>query len=119
MTDTNLSAIAEAVILQPWLAAVPASVVLQLVALVWLKGVGRAISAVLTVVTATVCGLVASAYTMEPGNLWQLLLHLAGPPLFVLTSGTLLMGLVLSPRTFRKRRESQHRPESWASNCAT
>ena len=59
--DTSLLDVSEAVILQPWLAAAPASLVLQAVALVWLKGILRGLTIILAVTTAAVCGLAVAA----------------------------------------------------------
>ena len=83
----------EAIILQPWWGAAPASLVLQVVALFRLRGLLRSLSVILAVMTGAVAGLVFAAYLWDPGNLWQLLLILATPPVFVLTTGVLLMGL--------------------------
>ena len=88
----------EAIILHPWLAAAPASVGLQIVALIQLKGMLRSLSIILAVITGAVVGLAVAAYLLDPGNLWQLLLLLAAPPMLVLTTGLLLMGLVIRPR---------------------
>ena len=99
MSDPSVLAITEAITLQPWLTAAPASVALQLVALARLRGVTRAISIILAVITGVVCALAVVAYAMDPGNLWQLLILMAAPPVFVLTLGTLVMGLILNPRS--------------------
>ena len=98
MSDPNVLAITEAVALQPWLTAAPASIMLQLVALVRLRGAMRAISIVLAVMTGALCALAVAAYAMDPGNLWQIMLLMASPPVLVLTVGTLIMGLILNPR---------------------
>ncbi len=98
MSDPSVLAITEAVALQPWLTAAPASIMLQLVALVRLRGAMRAISIVLAVMTGALCALAVAAYTMDPGNLWQIMLIMASPPVLVLTVGTLIMGLILNPR---------------------
>ena len=98
MSDPSVLAITEAIALQPWITAAPASIVLQLVALIRLRGAMRAISIVLVVITGAVCALAVVAFAMDPGNLWQLLLLMSAPPVFVLTVGTLVMGLILNPR---------------------
>ena len=98
MTETTLMQVSEAIILHPWLAAAPASIGLQVVALIRLRGALRSLSIILTVITGAVVGLAAAAYFLDPGNLWQLLLILATPPMLVLTMGVLLMGLVVGPR---------------------
>ena len=49
-------------------------------------------------ITGAVIGLTVTAYFLDPGNLWELLLVLATLPMFVLTVGVLLMGLVVRPR---------------------
>ena len=98
MSDPSVLALTEAVTLQPWLAAAPASVVLQFVSLIRLKGVMRGISIILAAVTGALCALAAAAYAMDPGNLWQIMILMAAPPVLVLTVGTLLMGLILNPQ---------------------
>ena len=98
MTDVTLEAVADLVILKPWLSAAPASIVLQLVALARLKGALHSICVILAVITGAVFGIAGAAYAMDPGNLWQLLLIMGAPPLLVLTMGLLLMGAV-SPKT--------------------
>ena len=97
--DASLQAVSEAIFMEPWLGAAPASVLLQAVALVRLKGTLRGISLILAVITGAVGGLALAAYQLAPGNLWELLLMLASPPMLVLTAGVLLMGLVVLPRT--------------------
>lgn len=94
MNDASLQAVADMVILQPWLGAAPASVFLQFVALFRLKGALHSICVVLAVITGAVFGVAGAAYAMDPGNLWQLLLIMGTPPLLVLTVGLLLMGAV-------------------------
>lgn len=108
--DSSIQAVSEAIALQPWLSAAPASVVLQFIALVRLRGVLRSLSLILAVVTGTVGALVVTAYALDPGNLWQLLLHLATPPVFVLTAGVTVMGLLVGPTTPRlsEPRENHH-----------
>ena len=98
MTDIFPEAVADLLILKPWLGAAPASVVLQLVALVRLKGALHSICVFLAVITGAVFGVAAAAYALDPGNLWQLLLIMGAPPLLVLSVGLLLMGAV-SPKT--------------------
>ena len=68
MTDTSLLEISEAIILQPLLGAAPASVLLQIVALVRLRGVLRSLSIVLSVITGAVVGLTVTAYFLDPGH---------------------------------------------------
>lgn len=96
MGEANLQAVADLVILKPWLGAAPASVVLQMVALARLKGALHSLCVVLAVITGAVFGVSGAAYSMDPGNLWQLLLIMRTPPLLVLTVGLLLMGAVAS-----------------------
>ena len=96
MTESSVLAVSEAIFLQPWMGAAPASVLLQVIALTRLRGVLRSISIVLAVVTSAVGGLTVAAYQLDPGNLWQLLLTLATPPMLILTIGVLLMGLFVS-----------------------
>ena len=98
MMERILLDASEAIILHPWLAAAPASVGLQFVALIQLKGMLRSLSIILAVITGAVVGLAVAAYLLDPGNLWQLLLLLAAPPILVLTTGLLLRGLVIRPR---------------------
>ena len=86
-TDTSLLELFEAFILQPWLGAAPASVLLQIVALVRLKGILRGLSSILAVITGAVLGLAVEAYFLDPGNLWQLFVTMAAPPMLVLTTG--------------------------------
>ena len=105
MSEQQVAAVAEAMALQPWLAAAPMSLVLQYVALLKQRGVLRAISVILAVVTGVVCTLAVAALVLDPGNLWQLVLGMASPPIFVFTVGTLLMGLIVAkrPRTGASR----------------
>ena len=84
-------------LLQPWLVGAPAIVLLQVVALVRLRGAARSLVVVLGVVTGAILGLVVAAYALDPGNLWELLLRLSTPPLFVLTVGVLVIGLIVGP----------------------
>ena len=98
MTDVSPEAVADLLILKPWLGAAPASVVVQLVALARLKGALHSICVILAVITGAVFGVAAAAYALDPGNLWQLLLIIGAPPLLVLSVGLLLMGAV-SPKT--------------------
>ena len=93
----DFQAISEAIVLHPWLAAAPLSVLLQIVALIWLKGILRSINVILAAITGAVIGLAVVAHIFDPGNLWQLLLMLAAPPLLVLTTGSLLIGIVVRP----------------------
>jgi hypothetical protein len=108
--DSSLQAVSEAIIHQPWLSAATASVVLQFIALVRLRGILRSLSLILAVVTGSVGALVVTAYVLDPGNLWQLLLHLATPPVFVSTAGLLVMGLLVGPTTpgLGEPRENHH-----------
>ena len=94
MTDIDLQAIVETITLHPLLCAAPASAVLQLVGLVWLRGPLRSISLILAVVTGAICALATAAYVFDSGNSWQLVLLLAGPPLFVGSAGVLVPGLL-------------------------
>ena len=94
MSHLNLQAF-EVLTLHPWLSAAPVSVVLQFVALVRLRGVLQSVSLILTAITLAACALAVAAYMFDPGNLWSLLLQLAGPPVLVLTAGILVMGLLL------------------------
>ena len=96
--DLNVQAVSEAIFMQPWLGAAPASVLLQVVALVRLKGTLRSVALILAVTTGAVGSLAVAAYHLDPGNLWQLLLMLASPPILVLTAGVLLIGLTVRPR---------------------
>ena len=93
----DFQAISEAIVLHPWLAAAPLSVLLQIVALIWLKGILRSINVILAAIMGAVIGLAVVAHIFDPGNLWQLLLMLAAPPLLVLTTGSLLIGIVVRP----------------------
>ncbi len=90
-----MHAIAEMILLRPWLSSTPVCVVLQVFALAQLKGALRSISLILTVVTGAFVGLAGAAYAMDPGNLWQLFLIMGTPPLLVVTVGILLMGAVV------------------------
>lgn len=101
MTDLSLLALAETVALHPMLMAAPASIALQLVGIVWLRGILQSLSLILALVTVTICALAIGAYVYDPRNLWQLVLLLPGPPLFVLTAGVLIMGLIISSRPRR------------------
>jgi Na+-driven multidrug efflux pump len=103
MSDPSMLAIAEAVSLEPWLTAAPASVVLQMVSVARLRGAMRGISIILACMTGVLCALAVAAYAMDPGNLWQIVLLMTARPVLVLTVGTLLMGLILNPR-----RSQQH-----------
>ena len=117
-TDTSLLELFEAFILQPWLGAAPASVLLQIVALVRLKGILRGLSIILAVITGAVLGLAVAAYFLDPGNLWQLFVTMAAPPMLVLTTGILLMGLVAPPRPQPPPQYTPHlQHSSWRSNA--
>ena len=97
MSVASIQAVADIVILQPWLGAAPGSIILQFFALFRLKGALHSICVVLAVITGAVFGVAGAAYALDPGNLWQLLLIMSTPPLLVLTvGGLLLMGLVAS-----------------------
>ena len=96
LKEMQLHAVAEMILLRPWLSATPACVLLQVVALSQLRGALRSISIILTVVTTAFVGLAGAAYAMDPGNLWQLFLIMGTPPLLVVTVGILLMGAVVS-----------------------
>ena len=96
--DLSPQAVSDVIISQPWFAAAPASVLLQVVALVRLRGPLRSVALILAVTTGTVGSLTVAAYHLDPGNLWQLLLMLASPPMLVLTAGVLLIGLMVRPR---------------------
>ncbi len=52
--DLNVQAVSEAIFMQPWLGAAPASVLLQVVALVRLKGTLRSVALILAVTTGAV-----------------------------------------------------------------
>ena len=118
MTDMSLLEVFEALIFQPWLGAAPASVLLQIVALVRLKGILRSLSIILTVITGAVLGLAVAAYFLDPGNLWQLFITMAAPPMLVLTTGILLMGLVAPPRPQPPPQYTPHLQHSnWRSNA--
>lgn len=95
--EVSLHAASEVILAQPWFAAAPASVLLQLVALARLRGRLRSVAFILAVTTVAVASLAAAAYQWDPGNLWQLLLMLASPPMLVLTVGVLLMEFVVRP----------------------
>ncbi len=95
--DLNTQAITEMVILQPWATSAPASVLLQVIAVVRLKGLLRSLTVMVVVVTAAVFGLAFAAYSFDHGNLWELVLIMGTPPLFVVTIGLLLMGAVAGP----------------------
>ena len=101
MMESSLLAVSEAIVVQPWVGVAPASVLLQIIGLVRLKGLLRSICVILAVITGAVAGLAFEAYQLDPGNLWQLLLLLASPPLLVLTTGLLLIGLLVRPRMGR------------------
>lgn len=98
MSEASLQAVADLVILKPWLGAAPASVVLQVMALARLKGALHSLCVILAVITGAVFGVAGAAYSLDPGNLWQLLLIMSTPPLLVLSVGLLVMG-ALSPKT--------------------
>ena len=98
MSDPTMLAITEAVALEPWLTAAPASVVLQMFSVARLRGAMRGISIILACMTGVLCALAVAAYAMDPGNLWQIVLLMTARPVLVLTVGTLLMGLILTPR---------------------
>ena len=98
MSDPSVLAIAEAITLEPWLTAAPASVVLQVFSMARLRGAMRGISIILACMTGVLCTLAVAAYAMDPGNLWQIVLLMTARPVLVLTVGTLLMGLILNPR---------------------
>jgi hypothetical protein len=117
MTETGLLDVSQAIILQPWLGAAPASVVLQMVAIIRLKGTLRSLSIILAVITGAVGGLAMAAYLFDPGNLWQLFLILATPPVLVLTTGVLLMGLMVRSRPQPPVQYTPRpQPTSWRSN---
>jgi hypothetical protein len=84
----------EMLVARPWLIAAPACAVLQCVAILRYRGVVRALSVILAVMTGAACGLAIAAYAMDPGNLWQLFLMFSTPPLFVLSAGVLAIGLI-------------------------
>ena len=96
MSDVSVQAITDIVLLKPWLGAAPASVFLQAIALIRLRGALHSLSIMLSLVTGAVFGMAGAAFYMDPGNMWQILLVMGTPPLFVLTVGLLLMGLVAS-----------------------
>ena len=98
MSDPSVLAIAEAITLEPWLTAAPASVVLQVFSMARLRGAMRGISIILACMTGVLCALAVAAYAMDPWNLWQIVLLMTARPVLVLTVGTLLMGLILNPR---------------------
>ena len=95
MSEVSVQAITDIVLLKPWLGAAPASVFLQAIALIRLKGALHSLSVMLTVITGAVFGVAGAAFYMDPGNMWQILLIMGTPPLLVLTVGLLLMvGLI-------------------------
>ena len=98
MSEVSVQAITDIVLLKPWLGAAPASVFLQAVALIRLRGALHSLSVMLSVVTGAVFGVAGAAFYMDPGNMWQILLIMGTPPLLVLTVGLLLMGLVAPER---------------------
>ena len=99
LREMQLQAVAEMILLRPWLASTPARVLLQMVALVQLRGGLRSISIILTVTTAAFMGLAGAAYAWDSGNLWQLFLIMGTPPLLVVTLGVLLLGAVVPQRS--------------------
>jgi hypothetical protein len=101
MSDLSLQVFAETVTVNPWLSAAPASVVLQLIALVRLRGVFHSLNLILAAMALAVYALAVAAYVLAPGNVWLLMLQLAGPPVLVLTVGILIMGLLVSPNPSR------------------
>ena len=98
MSDPNVLAITEAVTLQPWLTAGTGQHHAAAGCPGPAQGAMRAISIVLAVMTGALCAVAVAAYAMDPGNLWQIMLLMASPPVLVLTVGTLIMGLILNPR---------------------
>ena len=97
----SLHEIAESVSRHPWLIAAPVSLVLQISALIWLRGALQSLCWILAAVTGAICAFAVAAYILDPRNLWQLVLLMGGPPLFVLTCGVLVMRLVTGPRPSR------------------
>lgn len=78
-----------------WMIAAAAYPVFQTLALARLRGPLRSISVILMVVMVAVAGVSASAYYLEPSNMWQIILMLALPPAVVLVAGLLALGLVV------------------------
>ena len=78
-----------------WMIAAAAYPVFQTLALTRLRGALRSVSVVLMVVMIAVVGVSASAFYLEPSNMWQIILMLAFPPAVVLTAGLLAIGLVV------------------------
>ncbi len=81
-----------------WMIGVAVYPVLQVVALVRLRGTLRGMSVILTVVMVVVAGLSIATYAMDPSSLWQMSLRLATPPALVLTAGLLAIGSVVRRR---------------------
>lgn len=84
----------EMLVARPWLMAAPGCAVLQFVSIVKFRGLARSLSVILAVVTGAAFGLATAAYSMDPGNLWQLLLMFSTPPLFILSAGVVAIGFV-------------------------
>ena len=87
MSEVSVQAITDIVLLKPWLGAAPVSVLLQVVALIRLKGALHSLMVMLTVITGAVFGVAGAAFYMTPGNMWQILLIMGTPPLLVVTVG--------------------------------
>ena len=79
--------------------SVPAYLVLQLMAFVYLDGSLRAISVGLAVFMTVVGALTLKAY-MDRSNVWPLYIMYAGPP------GTLLTAILLAIGALRRTRDS-------------
>ena len=92
--DALYAVLPEVLVARPWLVAAPACAVLQCVAILRFRGMVRALSVILAVMTGAAFGLASAAYAMDPGNLWQLFLMFSTPPLFVLSAGVLAIGVI-------------------------
>ena len=99
LRELQLHAVAEMILLRPWLASTPACVLLQVLALIRLKGALRSITIIFTVITGAVVALAGAAYAWDPGNLWQIFLILGTPPMLVMTLGLLVVGAVIPQRS--------------------
>ncbi len=91
----------------PWMMAAAAYPVLQTVALVRLTGILFTMSLIVTVTMVAVIGLTASAFYLDPSNLWQMFPMLAVPPALVVTTGLLALGSVVG----RREQTYESRPE--------
>ena len=106
----------------PWMMAAAAYPVLQTVALVRLRGILFTMSLIVTVTMVAVIGLTASAFYLDPSNLWQMFPMLAVPPALVVTTGLLALGSVVDrrARTYTSRPEEPQRTiaDAWPTASA-